>query len=170
MNKKSNGKLQRHALPKDPNQALEVLARKQAQLDSLTPEQREKREDRDRWDKVQLKAEGEKIRDDEKRLKKMAKRQERQKSKSAKLWNERKETVASGIAAKVAKRNLNLAARAKAAKDKKAGIKNKDAGKGKHKTKSKSHASRVKGAGGTGAGSKKGGGRPGFEGKGGKKK
>lgn len=83
MTKKKN----RHALPKDANQALEVLAKKKQQLEGLTPEQREKREDKDRWEKVQLKAEGEKIRDDEKRLKKMAKRQERTKSKSAKAWS-----------------------------------------------------------------------------------
>lgn len=79
-------KKNRHALPKDANQALEVLAKRKESLAALEPEQREKREERDRWDKAALKAEGGKVRDDEKRLKKMAKRQERVKSKSAKAW------------------------------------------------------------------------------------
>lgn len=52
----------------------------------LNPEQRERKEEKDRWEKVELKAGGEKVRDDEKRLKKMAKRQEKIKSKSAKAW------------------------------------------------------------------------------------
>lgn len=69
---------------------------------------------------------------------------------------ERKDTVSTSINAKIAKRNANLAARVKQAKDKKAGIKTKTKSV---KTKSKSHAGRVKTGGG-------GGGRAGFEGKG----
>lgn len=79
-------KKNRHALPKDANAALEVLAARKERLEALNPEQREKREEKDRWEKVELKAGGEKVRDDEKRLKKMAKRQEKVKSKSAKAW------------------------------------------------------------------------------------
>ena len=80
-------KRNRHDLPKDANAALEVLAGRKARLEALDPEQREKREEKDRWEKVGLKAEGEKVRDDEKKLKKMAKRQEKIKSKSAKAWS-----------------------------------------------------------------------------------
>lgn len=69
---------------------------------------------------------------------------------------DRKATVEKTIADKAAKRNSNLAARAKAAKDKKAGVKNKTAST-KKKTSSKSFSSRSKG-------------RPGFEGGGGRKK
>lgn len=126
-----------------------------------------------------MKASGEKVRDDEKRLKKMAKRQEKIKSKSAKTWYvsysflfvfsllplivanvlyafddiraERKETVSSTVTAKIAKRNNNIAARVKQAKDKKSGIKTKSKSV---KTVSKSFASRGKT-----------GGRAGFEGK-----
>lgn len=65
---------------------MEVLAKRKAKLEELNPEQRERKEDKDRWEKVALKASGEKVRDDEKRLKKMAKRQEKVKSKSAKAW------------------------------------------------------------------------------------
>lgn len=79
-------KKSRHALPKDPNAALEVLAARKERLEKLNPEQREKKEEKDRWEKVEMKAEGGKVRDDEKRLKKMAKRQEKIKSKSAKAW------------------------------------------------------------------------------------
>ncbi|GAA6062739.1 hypothetical protein JCM10212_005942 [Sporobolomyces blumeae] len=68
---------------------------------------------------------------------------------------DRKATVEKTIADKAAKRNANLAARAKAAKDKKAGIKSKSTST-KKKTSSKSFSSRNKG-------------RPGFEG-GGRKK
>lgn len=64
---------------------------------------------------------------------------------------ERKETVSSTQTAKITKRNNNIAARVKQAKDKKSGIKTKSKSV---KTVSKSFASRGKG-----------GGRPGFEGK-----
>jgi hypothetical protein len=82
----SKTKKSRHQLPKDPNAALEVLAARKERLEGLAPEQREKAEEKDRWEKVEMKASGEKVRDDEKRLKKMAKRQEKIKSKSAKTW------------------------------------------------------------------------------------
>lgn len=153
---KAGKRKNRHDLPKDANAALEVLAARKAKLEELDPEKREKAEDKARWEKVELKASGEKVRDDEKRLKKMAKRQEKIKSKSAKAWAERKETVATSISSKIKKRNENLAARVKAGKDKKAGVKTATA---RPKTKSKSHAGRQKTGGG-------GGGRAGFEGKG----
>lgn len=79
-------KKNRHSLPKDANQALEILHKRKERLEALDPEKREKKEDKERWEKVLLKAEGEKVRDDEQRLKKMAKRQEREKRKSAKAW------------------------------------------------------------------------------------
>ncbi|KAM0752648.1 SURF6-domain-containing protein [Meredithblackwellia eburnea MCA 4105] len=145
----ASGKRNRHALPKDANLALSILNARKEKLEGMDPEKREKKEEKDKWEKVALKAEGEKVRDDEKRLKKMAKRQERTKSKSAKAWSERKETVSTNIAAKVEKRNKNLAARVQQARDKKKGIKVKSV---KTKTRSKSHAGRVKN------------GRPGFEG------
>ncbi|GAA5983738.1 hypothetical protein JCM5350_002377 [Sporobolomyces pararoseus] len=148
-------KKNKHDLPKDANAALEILEKRKKRIEELDPEKREKFEEKDRWEKVLLKAEGEKVRDDEKRLKKMAKRQEREKKKSAKAWTDRKATVEKTIADKAAKRNSNLAARAKAAKDKKAGIKSKSTTT-KKKTSSKSFSSRNKG-------------RPGFEG-GGRKK
>ncbi|SCV72116.1 BQ2448_4810 [Microbotryum intermedium] len=152
-------KKNRHDLPKDANAALAILEKRKEKLATLTDEQKEKVQDKEKWEKAGLRAEGEKVRDDEKRLKKMAKRQERQKAKSAKAWAERKETVKDGIAAKVAKRNMNLAAREKQRKDKKMGIKTKSGAAPTRKTKSKNHAGR----------NKTGRGRPGFEGKGKKK-
>ena len=80
-------KKNRHTLPKDPNAALAVLAVRKERLEALNPEQRERAEEKARWEKVELKAGGEKVRDDEKRLKKMAKRQETGKAKSAKAWS-----------------------------------------------------------------------------------
>ncbi|GAA5823329.1 hypothetical protein JCM5353_008235 [Sporobolomyces roseus] len=150
-------KKNRHDLPKDANAALEILEKRKQRMEELNPEKREKAEEKDRWEKVLLKAEGEKVRDDPTRLKKMAKRQEREKKKSAKAWTDRKATVEKTISDKAAKRNSNLAARAKQAKDKKAGIKNKSSGTPKKKTSSKSFSSRSKG-------------RPGFEGGSGRKK
>jgi hypothetical protein len=79
-------KKNRHDLPKDANAALAILAGRKDKLDLLNPEQRERVDEKERWEKVGLKAGGEKVRDDEKRLKKMAKRQEKVKSKSAKAW------------------------------------------------------------------------------------
>ncbi|BGP24932.1 ribosomal RNA-processing protein 14, RRP14 [Rhodotorula toruloides] len=149
-------KKNRHALPKDANQALEIIQKRKERLDALDPEKREKKEEKERWEKVMLKAEGEKVRDDEKRLKKTAKRQEREKRKSAKAWTDRKATVEKTISDKVAKRNANLAARSKAVKDKKMGIKNKKSGNAK-KVSTSSGKARSKG-------------RPGFEGGGRKKK
>ncbi|KAK4046550.1 hypothetical protein OIV83_006002 [Microbotryomycetes sp. JL201] len=157
---KLSNKKNRHALPKDPNAALQVLAARKQKLSEMTDEQREKREDKDRWEKVELKAQGDKVRDDEKRLKKMAKRQEQIKRKSAKAWAERKQQVQTNISTRIEKRNANIQARIQAQKDKKSGIKNKSSSKtGKPgsggKTKSSSHSHRPKA-----------GGRPGFEGKG----
>lgn len=71
---------------KDPRAALEALERHRQKLEAMTPEERERVEDKERWQKLGQKAEGEKVRDDEKRLKKMAKRVERQKKKSKKAW------------------------------------------------------------------------------------
>lgn len=79
-------KKNRHDLPKDANAALEILEKRKQRMEELNPEKREKAEEKDRWEKVLLKAEGEKVRDDPQRLKKMAKRQEREKKKSAKAW------------------------------------------------------------------------------------
>ncbi|GAA5854375.1 hypothetical protein JCM8547_001799 [Rhodosporidiobolus lusitaniae] len=151
----------RHALPKDANQALEILAKRKARMDELDPEKREKAEEKERWEKVNLKAEGEKVRDDEKRLKKMAKRQEREKKKSAKAWSDRKATVEKTVSDRIAKRNTNLAARSQAKKDKKAGIKKKSGGAGGAAGKKTSSTS---------SGKTRAKGRPGFEGGGRKKK
>ncbi|GAA5983254.1 hypothetical protein JCM10908_000214 [Rhodotorula pacifica] len=151
-------KKNRHALPKDANQALEILQKRKERLEALDPEEREKKEDKERWEKVLLKAEGEKVRDDETRLKKMAKRQEREKRKSAKAWSDRKATVEKTISDKVAKRNANLAARKQAVKDKKMGVK-----------KSKTAAATGKKMSST-SGKARSKGRPGFEGGGRKKK
>ena len=153
-------KKHRLSLPKDPNAALQVLAARKERLEALDPEQREKREERDRWDKVTLKAEGEKVRDDERRLKKMAKRQEQIKSKSAKAWAERSKNVQAGIKQRLDKREANLKARNDARKEKKMSKGGAKAGStGGKKTKSSSHAHRPKA-----------GGRPGFEGRGKKAK
>ncbi|GAA5833702.1 hypothetical protein JCM9279_001603 [Rhodotorula babjevae] len=148
-------KKNRHDLPKDANKALEILQRRKERLDQLEPEKREKTEDKERWEKALLKAEGGKVRDDETRLKKMAKRQEREKKKSAKAWVDRKATVEKTISDKVAKRNANLAARKQQAKDKKMGVV-KAKSKGKKTASSTTGKARAKG-------------RPGFEG-GGRKK
>ncbi|GAA5975468.1 hypothetical protein JCM11641_004275 [Rhodosporidiobolus odoratus] len=151
---KASGTLKknRHALPKDANQALDILAKRKQRMDELDPEKREKAEEKERWEKINLKAEGEKVRDDEQRLKKMAKRQEREKRKSAKAWSDRKATVEKTVSDRVNKRNANLAARSKDKKDKKMGVKKKgSAGAGKKTTSTSSGKARSKG-------------RPGFEG------
>jgi hypothetical protein len=70
----------------NPAQALAQLAAKRARLDALPADRREAAEARDTWAKAEARMEGTKIRDDEGRLKKAAKRAEKEKVRSKKQW------------------------------------------------------------------------------------
>jgi len=137
----------------NPTQALAHLASRNAKLAEMDEEKRKEIEKKELWAKALERAEGGKVRDDETRLKKAAKRLEKQKSKSGQEWQDRKKAAHASQAIKIKKRNENIASRSEARKNKKLGLKPKgDKDKSKRKD---------------GAGGKKYQGknyRPGFEG------
>lgn len=150
------GKKNRLALPSDPKSALQVLESrkkaeeaKRAKLANKLGENPQELsakisnyEEQKQWDKVLASASGVKIRDDEKLLKKAAKRKDKVKENSSLAWNERALNEQKKEADKQKRRTDNLAAR-------KSGKKGK---KGFSSTLSKTKTPRAKA-------------RPGFEGK-----
>lgn len=70
-----------------------------------------KLKEKEKWQKAMLQAEGVRIRDDEKLLKKALKKKEAKKRKSAIEWEERKRAVKTNIAEKQKRREENLAIR-----------------------------------------------------------
>lgn len=107
---------------------LELKKEKQLSFDS---DKLKKLEEKEKWNRSLLQAEGIKIKDDEKLLKKALKRKEAQKRKSEIQWQERKDHVQNMISAKQKRREENLQIR----KDNK-GIKRKNQTKQKRKFKS----------------------------------
>lgn len=88
-------KKQREALSKstrlgvtshDPTVALGALNKREEFLSKLNPQARERAEEKDKWERMGMRAEGTKVYDDETKLKKMVKRKEKAKAKSSKEW------------------------------------------------------------------------------------
>jgi len=73
-------------LPSNPTQALSVLEAQKAKLAELPDEVRTEKAEQARWSKALERAEGGKVRDDAGRLKKAAKRKEKEKAKSSTEW------------------------------------------------------------------------------------
>ncbi|KAL0058970.1 hypothetical protein AAF712_014307 [Marasmius tenuissimus] len=113
----------RHKTTSDPTQALSQLTTRKEKLALLPDAQRKQAEERDRFEKAQARLDGVKVRDDEGRLKKAVKRKEREKVKSKKAWDERKEQLSASMAAKQKKRTDNIAARNERKNDKRKGVK-----------------------------------------------
>ncbi|KAF9922689.1 hypothetical protein FBU30_007203 [Linnemannia zychae] len=131
---------------------VEAHNEKLAALQAVDPEKANAMKEKDTWRKALQLAQGEKVKDDVKLLKKTIKREETFKKKSAKEWGERKSTVKKSKDLKQKKREENIKARIDAAKNK--GKKDKTGDKAKNK--------------GAPKGGKKGGkpkARAGFEGK-----
>ena len=126
--------------PQDPKTALTAAQNKHSRIAALDPTKRADIEDKDRWLNARKRIHGERVRDDANLLQKTVKRKEKAKGKSAKEWNAREEGVRHGQAMRQRKREENLKKR-KEAKGGKGGKKNK------------------------GVKTKKGGKRPGFEGR-----
>lgn len=70
----------------DPRQALRQVAARKDKLASMSEEKRKAVEEGEMWAKASAKLDGVKVRDDEIRLEKAAKRKEKEKSKSKKAW------------------------------------------------------------------------------------
>lgn len=73
-------------LSHDPSVALSALSKREDFLAKLTPEARERAQEKDKWERMAMRAEGTKVYDDETKLKKMLKRKEKAKDKSRKDW------------------------------------------------------------------------------------
>ena len=82
----SSKKGQQFKTTSDPQQALLQLASRKEKLASMPEEKRKEVEDREKWAKAEARLDGIKVHDDESRLKKAAKRKEKEKSRSKKDW------------------------------------------------------------------------------------
>lgn len=96
---------------KDIKAHLAKLEHKKQKLAQMSPEEQAKYKEKEQWQRMMSHAEGVKVKDDEKLLKKALKRKEKQKLKSEIEWKERKQVVKDTIAAKQKRREENLKAR-----------------------------------------------------------
>lgn len=87
------------------------LEQKKQKLAQMSPEDQAKQHEKDQWQRVMSQAEGIKVKDNEKLLKKALKQKERQKLKSEIEWKDRKQVVKDTVAARAKRREENLKAR-----------------------------------------------------------
>ncbi|KAK5625123.1 hypothetical protein RRF57_000839 [Xylaria bambusicola] len=94
--------------PSDPKTALLKFENQKKRLEAMDEEKRKDVEEKEAWLTARRRAEGEKIKDDEKMLKKAVKRKDSAKKKSTKEWTARKEGVAKSIKDRQNKREENI--------------------------------------------------------------
>lgn len=94
--------------PSDPKTALLKLENQKKRLEAMDEEKRKDVEEKEAWLTARRRAEGEKVKDDEKLLKKAVKRKESTKKKSTKEWAARKEGVAKSMRERQKKREENI--------------------------------------------------------------
>lgn len=87
------------------------LEKKKRKLENMSQEEQEKQKEKDKWLRVMSQAEGIKLKDDEKLLKKALKRKEKKKLKSEIEWKDRQQVVKDTVAARAKRREENLKAR-----------------------------------------------------------
>ncbi|SCV02300.1 LANO_0F16600g1_1 [Lachancea nothofagi CBS 11611] len=87
---------------------LQASELKRAKLEAKDELEQIQHKEKEKWQRAMLQAEGEKMRDDEKLLRKALKRKEVKKRKSTEEWRERKEAVATSISDKQKRREENL--------------------------------------------------------------
>ncbi|KIM57726.1 hypothetical protein SCLCIDRAFT_1219246 [Scleroderma citrinum Foug A] len=126
----------------NPTQALSQLSSRKEKLAGLPEAKRKTAEERERWAKAEARIEGVKVKDNEGLLKKAIKRKEKEKTRSKKTWDERKEQVTAQMAARQKKRSDNIAMRNERRKGKgkakaRPGFEGKSYAKGKSKASGK---------------------------------
>lgn len=136
------------------------MTSRKEKLAALPEERRKQIEEREKWEKATARMDGVKVADNEVRLKKAAKRNEKEKTKSKKAWYdallllyedqfsrviraERKEQLTANMAAKQKKRADNIASRNEKRKEKHKGAK----GKSRPGFEGKAFGKRAKGEG-----------------------
>ncbi|CCF57390.1 hypothetical protein KAFR_0C03990 [Kazachstania africana CBS 2517] len=87
---------------------LKLLETKQKKIESKDELEQIKLKEKDKWQRAMLQAEGVKLKDDEKLLRKALKRKESKKRKSAVEWSERQRTVQQSKMEKAKRREENL--------------------------------------------------------------
>lgn len=92
----------------DVKSHLKLLEAKKNKMETKDELEQIKQKEKEKWQKAMLQAEGIKIRDDEKLLRKAIKRKEAQKRKSAIEWSERKRVVEDTISERQKRREENL--------------------------------------------------------------
>ncbi|CAI4597529.1 CEI_1a_G0032290.mRNA.1.CDS.1 [Saccharomyces cerevisiae] len=92
----------------DVESHLKLLEAKKNKMEAKDELEQIKQKEKEKWQKAMLQAEGIKIRDDEKLLRKAIKRKEAQKRKSAIEWSERKRVVEDTISERQKRREENL--------------------------------------------------------------
>jgi hypothetical protein len=107
---------------KDFKRLLENIERRKTKIENLKEKDAEKAkklEQKNAWQSVMLRAEGEKVKDDPALLKKALKKKEKMKEKKKAKWAERQDTVNKKMEKRQEKRQKNIQDRKQAKKDKK---------------------------------------------------
>lgn len=96
---------------KDFKAHLKLIEQKKQKLETMDEDEKKDIAEKDKWNRTFAAADGQKLRDDEKMLKKALKRKEAVKRKSEVEWRDRKDHVEKMITTKVKRREENLAIR-----------------------------------------------------------
>lgn len=82
----SASKPSKHKTSSDPKTAIKQLASRADKIASLPEERRKVVEEKQKWEKAEARLDGEKVRDDIAKLKKVVKRKDKEKAKRTEKW------------------------------------------------------------------------------------